>query len=38
MGMKIRTLDAARLIKRLGRLSPTTMSTVLAKLQEMFAP
>jgi mRNA interferase MazF len=35
---QVRTLDATRLVKRLGRLSPTAMSTVLAKLQEMFAP
>jgi mRNA interferase MazF len=35
---QVRTLDTTRLIKRIGRLSPTTMSAVLARLQEMFAP
>ena len=35
---QVRTVDTTRLVKRLGRLSPTTMSTVLATLQEMFAP
>lgn len=34
---QLRTVDAERLLKRLGRLAAPTMSTVLAKLQEMFA-
>jgi mRNA interferase MazF len=34
---QVRTVDAERLIKRLGRLSPDTVSAVLRGLQEMFA-
>lgn len=35
---QIRTLDQARLVKRLGALRPGTLATVLATLQEVFAP
>jgi mRNA interferase MazF len=34
---QIRTIDVGRLIKRLGRLSPSTLKIVLRSLQEMFA-
>jgi mRNA interferase MazF len=34
---QIRTVDAERLVKRLGRLSPEAVSAVLRGLQEMFA-
>jgi mRNA interferase MazF len=34
---QLRTVDAERLMKRLGRLSPETASAVLRGLQEMFA-
>ena len=34
---QIRTVDGARLIRRLGRLSPPTLHHVLSVLQEMFA-
>lgn len=34
---QLRTVDRARLIKRLGRISPTTQQEVLAALAEMFA-
>ncbi|MGH9147378.1 MAG: type II toxin-antitoxin system PemK/MazF family toxin [Vicinamibacterales bacterium] len=34
---QLRTIDTERLVKRLGRLSPDTVSTVLRGLQEMFA-
>jgi mRNA interferase MazF len=34
---QVRTVDAERLIKRLGRLSPDTVSAVLRGLQAMFA-
>ena len=34
---QLRTVDGERLLKRLGRLSPTTVTAVLAGLQEMFA-
>jgi mRNA interferase MazF len=34
---QVRTVDAERLVQRLGRLSPETVSTVLRGLQEMFA-
>ncbi len=34
---QVRTIDAERITKRLGRISPNTMSTVLQVLQEMFA-
>jgi mRNA interferase MazF len=35
---QIRTVDSSRLVRRLGRLDPRTMGTVLAVLGEMFAP
>jgi mRNA interferase MazF len=35
---QIRVVDRERLVRRLGRLAPTTMSRVLVILQEMFAP
>ena len=34
---QIRTVDRERLVRRLGRLTPTTMKRVLDVLQEMFA-
>lgn len=34
---QLRTVDSERLVKRLGRLSSSTATTVLAVLQEMFA-
>jgi mRNA interferase MazF len=34
---QLRTIDAERFVKRLGRLSPEAVSTVLRGLQEMFA-
>ncbi|MCY4588629.1 MAG: type II toxin-antitoxin system PemK/MazF family toxin [Bryobacterales bacterium] len=34
---RIRAVDTARLTKRLGRLSPATVTKVLQALQEMFA-
>jgi mRNA interferase MazF len=34
---QIRTVDKARLVKRLGRIGPSTQSAVLAVLAEMFA-
>ncbi len=34
---QLRTVDTERLARRLGRLSPAAMATVLAVLQEMFA-
>jgi len=34
---QVRTVDAERLVRRLGRLSPETITTVLQRLQEMFA-
>ncbi len=34
---QIRAVDSARLVKKLGRISRTTASEVLAVLQEMFA-
>jgi mRNA interferase MazF len=34
---QVRTVDAERLVKRLGRLSPHTVKAVLHGLQEMFA-
>ncbi len=34
---QLRTVDKARLIKRLGRISPSTQKGVLAVLAEMFA-
>ena len=35
---QIRTVDRERLVRRLGRLSPSTLGRVLAILQEMFTP
>lgn len=35
---QIRTVDRARLVKRLGKLSPKASTRVLDVLQEMFAP
>ena len=35
---QIRTVDREHLVRRLGRLSPSTLGRVLAILQEMFAP
>lgn len=34
---QIRTIDRRRLVKRLGRIRPATMTRVLTTLQEMFA-
>ena len=34
---QIRTVDKARLVKRLGKISPATIKAVLAVLAEMFA-
>lgn len=34
---QLRTVDAERLVRRLGRLAPGSMATVLTVLQEMFA-
>ena len=35
---KIRTVDRERLVRRLGRLSPGTLTTALSVLQDMFTP
>jgi mRNA interferase MazF len=35
---QIRTLDRARLVKRLGALRPATLTATLRTLQNMFAP
>jgi len=35
---QIRTIDPARLVRKLGRVSPSTLTRVLSVLQEMFAP
>lgn len=35
---QIRTVDRERLVRRLGKLSPSTFDKALAVLQEMFAP
>lgn len=35
---QIRTIDRERLMRRLGKLSPSTLGRVLAVLQEMFTP
>lgn len=35
---QIRTVDRGRLGRRIARLAPATLTTVLAVLQEMFAP
>lgn len=34
---QLRTVDRERLVRRLGRLAPVTLASVLAILQEMFA-
>lgn len=34
---QLRTVDAERLVRRLGQVSPQTITTVLQRLQEMFA-
>jgi mRNA interferase MazF len=34
---QLRTIDAERLLRPLGRLAPQTVATVLRRLQEMFA-
>ena len=34
---QLRTVDAERLVRRLGRLTPDTVTAVLQRLQEMFA-
>jgi mRNA interferase MazF len=34
---QIRTVDRRRLVKRLGRLTPTTLAKALGVLQEMFS-
>jgi len=34
---QLRTIDGKRLLKRLGRLAPATLTKVLGTLQEMFA-
>lgn len=35
---QLRTVDAGRLVRRLGRLSGATLASTLRRLQEMFAP
>jgi mRNA interferase MazF len=35
---QLRTVDRERLVRRLGRLNPTTLEAVFDALQEMFAP
>ena len=35
---QLRTVDTARLVRKLGRISPKTATRVLDVLQEMFAP
>ena len=35
---QIRTVDRERLVRRLGKLSPSTLGHILAILQEMFTP
>lgn len=35
---QLRTVDAERLVRRLGTLAPATLASVLTVLQEMFAP
>ncbi len=34
---QLRTVDTARLVRRLGRLTPTTVDQILGRLQEMFS-
>ena len=35
---QVRTVDNERLVRRIGQLAPVTLASVLAILQEMFAP
>ena len=35
---QLRTIDHERCVRRLGQVTPATLTTVLARLQEMFAP
>ncbi len=35
---QVRTVDRERLVRRLGKLSPSTLGRILAILQEMFTP
>jgi mRNA interferase MazF len=35
---QVRTIDRTRAVKRLGKLTPRTLSSVLDALREMFAP
>ncbi len=35
---QLRTVDSERLVRRLGRMAPSPLASVLAVLQEMFAP
>ena len=35
---QLRTVDRERLVRRLGKLAPATVSAVLSTLREMFAP
>ena len=35
---QIRTIDRERIVRRLGRISPTTLNRVLLIIQEMFTP
>ncbi|MBX3326616.1 MAG: type II toxin-antitoxin system PemK/MazF family toxin [Nitrospira sp.] len=35
---QIRTVDSERLVKRVGRIAPSTLTAALAVLQEMFTP
>lgn len=35
---QLRTLDGRRLVRRLGKVSPRTIGSTLATLQELFAP
>ena len=35
---QIRTVDAERIARKMGRVSPSTMTSVLKVMQEMFAP
>ncbi len=35
---QLRTVDAERLLRRLGKLAPNALASVLTVLQEMFAP
>lgn len=35
---QVRTVDGERLVRRLGKLTPATMASVLGTLQQMFAP